>query len=119
MSKRLAGTSIRKIAWALSIYGAEYWSSMSGAAASDPISIGAVLPLTGDAAHWGIPPRNGAQLSIEEVNRAGGMAVGSSRSSSPMIGAARPKACPRSTRSWQLQAQPQSHRQSWARYAAA
>jgi branched-chain amino acid transport system substrate-binding protein len=73
MSKRLAGTGIRKIAWALSICGAGCWSSMSGAAASDPISIGAVLPLTGDAAHWGIPPCNGAQLAIEEVNRAGGI----------------------------------------------
>lgn len=59
MSKRLAGTSIRKIAWALSICGAGCWSSMSGTAASDPISIGAVLPLMGDAAHWGIPPRAG------------------------------------------------------------
>jgi branched-chain amino acid transport system substrate-binding protein len=34
------------------------------------ITIGAVLPLTGDAAQWGIPPRNGAQLAIDEVNQA-------------------------------------------------
>jgi branched-chain amino acid transport system substrate-binding protein len=43
------------------------------AAESDTVTIGAVLPLTGEAAHWGIPPRNGAEIAVEEVNRAGGV----------------------------------------------
>jgi branched-chain amino acid transport system substrate-binding protein len=29
--------------------------------------------LTGDAAHWGIPPRDAAELAIDEINRAGGI----------------------------------------------
>jgi branched-chain amino acid transport system substrate-binding protein len=46
---------------------------MSAAAENSPITIGVVLPLTGDAAHWGIPVRNGADMAVEEVNRAGGI----------------------------------------------
>ena len=41
--------------------------------ASPPIIIGAILPLTGEAAQWGIPPRDGAILAIEEINRRGGV----------------------------------------------
>src|SRR5437870_485955 len=48
-------------------------ASMSVKAESGPITIGAVLPLTGDAAHWGIPARNGAELAVDEINRAGGV----------------------------------------------
>src|SRR5208337_5525890 len=43
------------------------------AADSEVITIGAVLPLSGEAAHWGIPPRNGAQLAIDQINAAGGI----------------------------------------------
>jgi branched-chain amino acid transport system substrate-binding protein len=39
----------------------------------EPIKIGAILPLTGDAAQWGIPPKNGIELAIEEVNENGGI----------------------------------------------
>jgi branched-chain amino acid transport system substrate-binding protein len=39
---------------------------------NEPITIGAVLPLTGEAAHWGIPPRHAAEFAIEEINAAGG-----------------------------------------------
>jgi branched-chain amino acid transport system substrate-binding protein len=46
---------------------------MPSAAENGPVTIGAVLPLTGEAAHWGIPPRDAAQMAVEEVNRAGGM----------------------------------------------
>jgi branched-chain amino acid transport system substrate-binding protein len=46
---------------------------MSSAAETGSITIGAVLPLTGEAAHWGIPPRNGAEMAVDEVNRAGGI----------------------------------------------
>src|SRR6516162_5295367 len=41
--------------------------------AAEPITIGAVLPLSGDAARWGIPPRNAADLAIDEINGAGGI----------------------------------------------
>jgi branched-chain amino acid transport system substrate-binding protein len=37
------------------------------------IKIGVILPLTGDAAAWGIPPRNGAQLAADEINAKGGI----------------------------------------------
>jgi branched-chain amino acid transport system substrate-binding protein len=73
----------RKIARALSTYrvficavltwGAPFWNSMPSAAESDVVTIGAVLPLTGEAAHWGIPPRNAAEMAVGEVNRAGGI----------------------------------------------
>jgi branched-chain amino acid transport system substrate-binding protein len=44
-----------------------------GAAEPDPITIGAVLPLTGEAAHWGIPPRLGAEMAADEIDAAGGI----------------------------------------------
>jgi branched-chain amino acid transport system substrate-binding protein len=53
--------------------GLAWETSMSIAAENGPITIGAVLPLTGDAAHWGIPARKGAELAVEEINRAGGV----------------------------------------------
>ena len=37
------------------------------------IKIGAIFPLTGDAAAWGIPPRNGAELAVEQINASGGI----------------------------------------------
>ncbi|MFC2167756.1 ABC transporter substrate-binding protein [Acidobacteriota bacterium] len=37
------------------------------------ITIGAILPLTGGSAQWGIPPRNGAELAVEEINAKGGI----------------------------------------------
>lgn len=40
---------------------------------SSEIKIGAILPLTGDAAQWGIPPQKGAQLAVEEINKKGGV----------------------------------------------
>ena len=39
----------------------------------DVITIGAIMPLTGDAAAWGVPPRNGALLAVEEINKSGGI----------------------------------------------
>jgi branched-chain amino acid transport system substrate-binding protein len=49
------------------------FGAVSAAAENEPITIGAVLPLTGDAAHWGIPPRDAAELAIDEINNAGGI----------------------------------------------
>jgi len=40
--------------------------------APQKLEVGAILPLTGDAAQWGIPPRKGAELAVEEINAAGG-----------------------------------------------
>jgi len=40
---------------------------------NDTIKIGAILPLTGDAAAWGIPPKNGATLAVEQINANGGI----------------------------------------------
>lgn len=38
-----------------------------------PIPLGAVLPLTGSAAQWGVPARDAALLAVEEVNSKGGI----------------------------------------------
>lgn len=37
------------------------------------LTIGALLPLTGDAAQWGTPARNAAQLAVDEINATGGV----------------------------------------------
>src|SRR5215471_9880276 len=73
MSKQPMASMVLSIAGALSAWGALFGTSNSVAADRDHITIGVILPLTGEAAHWGIPPRNGAQLAVEEVNRAGGV----------------------------------------------
>ncbi len=44
-----------------------------GRRAPETITIGAILPLTGDAAQWGIPPRKGAELAVKEINASGGV----------------------------------------------
>ena len=38
------------------------------------IQIGAVLPLTGSAAQWGIPPKNAITMAADEINSSGGIA---------------------------------------------
>lgn len=42
-------------------------------APSDKILIGALAPLTGDAAQYGIAVKNGCNLAVEEINAAGGV----------------------------------------------
>ena len=69
---------LAKTACALTACCVLVWSSMSedrmsAAAESAPITIGALLPLTGEAAHWGIPPRKAAEMAVDEINRAGGI----------------------------------------------
>jgi branched-chain amino acid transport system substrate-binding protein len=74
MSKQPIASIALRIAGALSACGALLLLSSNPVAADrDHITIGVILPLTGEAAHWGIPPRNGAQLAVEELNRAGGV----------------------------------------------
>lgn len=48
----------------------------SVAFAAEPIKIGYVANLTGDAATWGVHEKNGAIIAVEEIN-----ATGSSRTS--------------------------------------
>jgi branched-chain amino acid transport system substrate-binding protein len=71
-SRNTVGAAV--LAAACGCSGGILWeASMPVAAKSPTITIGTVLPLTGDAAHWGIPPRNGAELAVDEINRAGGI----------------------------------------------
>jgi branched-chain amino acid transport system substrate-binding protein len=65
-------SAVLRIVLALSAFGVIPCNSIS-AAEKETITIGAVLPLTGEAAHWGIPPRDAAELAIDEVNHAGGI----------------------------------------------
>jgi branched-chain amino acid transport system substrate-binding protein len=62
-----------QIADALTICVVILSNSIPAAAEEAPITIGVVLPLTGEAAHWGIPPRDGAEMAVEEINQAGGI----------------------------------------------
>src|SRR5260370_19422508 len=73
MIERPISTVVLKIAFALIAYGVICSNAISAAAENEPITIGAVLPLTGDAAHWGIPPRHAAELAVDEINGAGGI----------------------------------------------
>jgi branched-chain amino acid transport system substrate-binding protein len=49
------------------------WNVLSAAPEGDPITIGAILPLSGDAARWGNPVRNAADMAVDEINQAGGI----------------------------------------------
>jgi len=49
------------------------WVSCQKKVEEKVVKIGAILPLTGDAAQWGIPPLKGAQLAIDEINSKGGI----------------------------------------------
>lgn len=56
------------------ILGVGYWFfKRQSQTSSNEIKIGAVLPLTGSAAQWGGPARDGALLAIEEINAQGGI----------------------------------------------
>ena len=37
------------------------------------IPIGAILPLTGQAAQWGVPAKQGVELAVEQINAGGGV----------------------------------------------
>lgn len=63
MRHRLAFVTLAGLASALS-------AACSG---GDSITLGAVLPLTGESAYWGENIRNGIDLALEEVNSAGGV----------------------------------------------
>ncbi len=40
---------------------------------TEPIKIGFIGPLSGDASQWGVPPMRGARLAIETINKSGGI----------------------------------------------
>jgi branched-chain amino acid transport system substrate-binding protein len=44
------------------------------AGAADPIKIGAILPLTGSGASYGVWMKGGTEMAVEEINAAGGIA---------------------------------------------
>jgi branched-chain amino acid transport system substrate-binding protein len=44
------------------------------ATAADPIKIGAILPLTGSGASYGVWMKGGTEMAVEEINAAGGIA---------------------------------------------
>jgi branched-chain amino acid transport system substrate-binding protein len=46
---------------------------LSGSAQGSPIKIGALTPLTGNFAPWGLQARAGMALAVNEVNRSGGV----------------------------------------------
>ncbi|HXF97962.1 MAG TPA: ABC transporter substrate-binding protein [Gaiellaceae bacterium] len=53
--------------------GSSAYGESSGSAQREPIKIGAITPLTGPFAPWGIQVRAGMALAINEINRAGGV----------------------------------------------
>lgn len=48
-------------------------------AANKTVKVGALVPLTGDLALWGLPAKNGAEVWAARVNQAGGLNVGGER----------------------------------------
>lgn len=53
--------------------GAMYVASSNDAQIDEPITIGFVAPLTGDAAAFGEDAQKGVQLAVDEINNAGGI----------------------------------------------
>jgi len=53
--------------------GSSAYGGPSGSAQGAPIRIGALTPLTGPFAPWGIQVRAGAALAVNEINRSGGV----------------------------------------------
>ena len=53
--------------------GASAFGGSSGSEQRSPIKIGALTPLTGNFAPWGIQVRAGMALAVNEINRSGGV----------------------------------------------
>ena len=53
--------------------GSTAYGGSSAASAAAPIKIGAITPLTGNFAPWGIQVRAGMALAVNEINRTGGV----------------------------------------------
>jgi branched-chain amino acid transport system substrate-binding protein len=53
--------------------GSSAYGESSGTAQTSPIKLGAITPLTGPFAPWGIQVRSGMALAVNEINRSGGV----------------------------------------------
>ena len=53
--------------------GSSAYGGASGSAQGGPIKIGAITPLTGPFAPWGLQVRAGMALAVNEINRSGGV----------------------------------------------
>jgi branched-chain amino acid transport system substrate-binding protein len=73
MNSRTSGVVVRVLACAVGLCGVLSLLSSSLATKSDTLTIGVVLPLTGEAAHWGVAARRGAELAVDGLNAAGGI----------------------------------------------
>lgn len=69
-TKIIIGVVIVVIIVVISYFVSKY---RSGFVSTEPIKIGAILPLTGNIAYWGEPVLNGMKLAVEEINNAGGI----------------------------------------------
>jgi branched-chain amino acid transport system substrate-binding protein len=58
---------------AVALSGSSAYGGPSGSAQGNPIKIGALTPLTGPFAPWGIQVRAGMALAVNEINRSGGV----------------------------------------------
>jgi len=69
MNRRLAWAGIAIVAVAIAFLG--YWSLGGPSAASkDPLKLGLLFPLTGDAASYGVKGRKAVQLAVDELTAA-------------------------------------------------
>ncbi len=67
MNRRLAWAGIALVAIAIGLAG--YWTLAGPSAASrEPLKIGVLFPLTGDAASYGVKGRKAVQLAVDELN---------------------------------------------------
>ena len=57
----------------LALLAAMTTAAVPAAAQSAPIKIGAILPLTGSGASYGVWMKGGAEMAAEEINAAGGI----------------------------------------------
>lgn len=61
---------------AIIVIGGGWWllsNKTDNSASTEPIKIGFIGPLTGDAAVYGEPVQNGVKLAVNEINKAGGI----------------------------------------------
>jgi branched-chain amino acid transport system substrate-binding protein len=61
------------VALTAALSGSSAYGGSSGPAQGSPIKIGALTPLTGPFAPWGIQVRAGMAMAVNEINRAGGI----------------------------------------------
>jgi branched-chain amino acid transport system substrate-binding protein len=65
--------AVGAVALTAALSGASAYGGSSGPAQGGPIRIGALTPLTGPFAPWGIQVRAGMALAVNEINRSGGV----------------------------------------------